>query len=140
MANTPSRQTTRVGAPGIVILLFGLALFALVIFLEYTHGTKRGDLFGSIIYAIPFSFLLTGGLFGLTAGSVDVRQKHVPWHRQKFILLSLLSFSLCLVNSTLLVNSFMGNTLPDAVGLPIGIVGFLLAVVFFVQFMRVRNT
>jgi hypothetical protein len=101
---------------------------------------KRGDLLGSIIYAIPFSGFLTAGLLLFVTRSAEGRQAHIPWHRQKSILGGLLYLSLSLISLVQLVNSLMNNDLPDAVGLPIAGVGFLLVLLVLVRLAMIRSS
>ena len=141
MANASlSRQLKRLGVPGIGIIILGLALFVLICFLEYTYSNKRGDLLGSIIYALPFSGCLTASLLAFVLGSAERRGTHLPWHRQKSVLFGLLLLSLSLLSLVGLVNSLMNNGLPDAVGLPIVGVGCLLALFIFVRLVMIRNS
>ena len=79
MANSSlSRQIKQLGTPRrSAIILLGFALFALILFLEYTHSTKHGDLIGSIIYAIPFPALLTASLLSLTANRNEMLQTQI---------------------------------------------------------------
>jgi hypothetical protein len=78
MANSSlSRQIKRLGTPRrFALILLGSTLFALILFLEYTHSTKHGDLVGSIIYAIPFPGFLTASLLSLTTDKNEMRQIH----------------------------------------------------------------
>ena len=141
MTNTSSsRQFKRLGAPGIGIIVLGLVLFVLIFFLEYSYSNKRGDLIGSIIYALPFSSWLTASLLAFVTGSAERRQTHLPWHRQKSLLVGLLLLSLSLFSLVGLINSLMNNGLPDAAGLPIVGVGCLLALFAFVRLARIRSS
>ena len=142
MANSSlSRQIKQLGTPRrSAIILLGFALFALILFLEYTHSTKHGDLIGSIIYAIPFPALLTASLLSLTANRNEMLQTHISWQREHYILVALLFLSMAIICLAILVNSFMNNNLPDAVGLPIGGVGFLLMLFVFLRLIMMRRS
>lgn len=134
MTNTSSsRQFRRLGAPGICIIVLGFVLFVLIFFLEYAYNNKRGDLLGSIIYVIPFSSSLTASSLAFVTGNAERRRTHIPWHRQKSILVGLLLLSLSLLTLVQLVNSLMNNGLPDAVGLLIAGGSCLLALFVFVR-------
>jgi amino acid transporter len=135
-----SRQLKRLGAPGSGIIVLGLVLFVLIFFLEYTSSNKRSDLVGSIIYAIPFAGFLTASFLLFVTRSAQRRQTHLPWHRQKSILGGLLLLSLSLISLVQLVNSLMHNGLPDAVGLPIAGVGFLLGLVVSVRLVMISSS
>lgn len=141
MTNTSSsRQFKRLGAPGIGIIVLGLVLLVLIFFLEYTYSNKRGDLLGSIIYATPFAGFLTASFLVFVMGMAERRQSHLPWHRQKSILVGLLLLSLSLLSLVGLLNSLMNNGLPDAIGLPIAGVGCLLALFVFVRLAMIRSS
>ena len=141
MTNTSSsRRFKRLGAPGIGIIVLGLLLCVLIVYLEYSYSNKRGDLIGSIIYALPFSGFLTASFLLFVTGRAERRQTHLPWHRQKSILLGLLLLSLCLLFLVTLVNSLMNNGLSDAVGLPIAGVGCLSALLVGVRLVMTRNS
>ncbi len=141
MANAPApRQPRRLGAPGIGILVLGLVLFVLIFFLEYTSSTKRGDLLGSIVYALPFSCFLPASLLMFVTRSLQEHQAHIPWHRQEAILLGLFYLSLLPLAVILLINSFMNNNLPDVVGIPIVVAGVLLELAIVVRLLMIRRS
>jgi amino acid transporter len=117
LTNTSSsRQFKRLGTPGIGIIVLGLVLFVLIFFLEYTYSNKRGDLVGSIMYGMLFPGWLTASFLLFVTKRAERRQTHLPWHRQKSILVGLLFLSLSLISLVGLINSLMNNGLPDAVG------------------------
>ncbi len=127
MANTPApRQPRRFRSPAIAILVLGLVLFVLLFFLEYTYSMKRGDLLGSLLYTLPLSCFLTASLLSFIASRSLERQAHVPRHRQTAIVAGVFFLSLSLFPLLLLINSLLNNGVPDAVGIPIAIVIFLL--------------
>lgn len=141
MANTPApRQSQRPSASGIAILVLGLILFVLIFFLEYTYSMKRGDLLGSILYAFPLSGLLTGSSLLFLASRTQERQAHIPWHRQTAMLAGLLALSLSLLPLLQLINSLLNNGVPDAVGIPIAVVVFLLEVCIVVRLAMIYRS
>ncbi len=141
MNNSLFDQVKRLSTPkrnGIVLL--GFVLFALVFFLEYTYSSKHGDIVGSIIYAIPFPCGLIASLLSFTNNSNETPQLHIPWHRHQHILIGLMLLFVSIMYLVLLINSLLNNNVPDAVGLPIEGVSFLLILLVFLRFVVVRRS
>ncbi len=122
------------------IILLGFVLFALLFFLEYTYSNKHGDLVGSIIYALPFPCGLTASLLSLTSSNNEMPQLRAPWHKRQHILIGLMLLFVSIIYLVQLVNSLLNNNLPDALGLPIEGVGFLLILFIFLRFVVVRRS
>lgn len=122
------------------IIFLGLALCVLLYFLEYTYGTKHGDQIGSLIYAFPFSSLLTTSLLTFIQRRDEKLQETAPWFRQQHILMGLLYLSVAIVFFATLLNSLLNNSLPDMVGFLIVGLGILLILFVCVQLVRIRRS
>ena len=92
--------------------------FSLILSAEYIYGNKRYDVYLKVFYAIMIPGLLVASLFYLSAGLVSVRQEHIAWYKQRYLLLGIGFF--CWFLATLVLAGVNYNLLPDPFGLFLG--------------------
>jgi amino acid transporter len=142
MENRPKNNRSVWARTSVTVRLTALAVailgFLLLFFLEYTYGNKRGDVIGSIIYALPAPLWLGLGILFFSAGIGEVREKRKRWYKQSLFMNGLAFCFFPLIWLVLL--GMVNNIIPAPLGFTLEGIIFVLIVGCLIWSVVLSNT